>query len=343
MRLERNTTVRKQMSAQDKGRILQMFLDGKTQRVISIEIGRNQSSISRIIKRYKESKIFERKKGSGRPRLLSEGTLKRIIREVSRSPRTTTQVLKEEFDLPNVSQRTIRRYLVQSGKFDSTYTRAKPFVSKKNIKHRMRWCKARRGWTEDYWRRVLWSDESPYVLRYNRAEHVWKRKDVPWTKELLTGTVKGDKKIMVWGCFAAHGVGNLYRIPGIMDQYGYQNILENQLYPSIERLFPDGNYIFQQDNDPKHTAIINKNWVRDNHIITMDWPAQSPDLNPIENLWSILDQRLKDRRPQNENELFQVLQNGWNNLPVDLLDKLACSMPNRIKAVIKNRGYPTDY
>ena len=68
-----------------------------------------------------------------------------------------------------------------------------------------------------------------------------------------TGTVKHDKKINVWVCFSYIGVGNLYRVPGIMDRFGYNNILETQLLPSAERLFPDRQFCFQQDNDPKHT------------------------------------------------------------------------------------------
>ena len=73
------------------------------------------------------------------------------------------------------------------------------------------------------------------------------------------------------------------------------------------------------------------------------WPSQSPDLNPIENLWSILDSNLKDRRPQSKAELFQVLQEGWNRLDVDLLRRLVESMPRRIQAVIDANGYMTKY
>jgi hypothetical protein len=158
-----------------------------------------------------------------------------------------------------------------------------------------------------------------------------------------TGTVKHDKKINVWVCFSYIGVGNLYRVPGIMDRFGYNNILETQLLPSAERLFPDGKFSFQQDNDPKHTAIINRNWLQDNLIPNIDWPSQSPDLNPIENLWSILDGVLTDRRPQNENELFETLQNAWNELNITILRNLVDSMPRRIAEVIAARGYATDY
>jgi len=73
------------------------------------------------------------------------------------------------------------------------------------------------------------------------------------------------------------------------------------------------------------------------------WPAQSPDLNPIENLWSILDHNVRDRRPQNKAELFRVLQDGWNALDRDLLRRLVDSMPRRIQAVLDNNGWPTKY
>ena len=73
------------------------------------------------------------------------------------------------------------------------------------------------------------------------------------------------------------------------------------------------------------------------------WPAQSPDLNPIENLWSILDHNVRDRRPQSKAELFRVLQDGWNALDRDLLRRLVDSMPRRIQAVLDNNGWPTKY
>jgi hypothetical protein len=84
-------------------------------------------------------------------------------------------------------------------------------------------------------------------------------------RECIKQTVKHEKKIMVWGCFAGHGVGQLHRINGIMDKHVYLNILETVAKPSCEELFPaddegDHDYMFQEDNDPKHTSKLCKRW-----------------------------------------------------------------------------------
>jgi hypothetical protein len=128
--------------------------------------------------------------------------------------------------------------------------------------------------------------------------------------ECTIASVKHDVKIMVWGSVTAHGVGDLHQVDGIMLHDQYRNILKTRMLPSARRLFNRKRWVFQQDNDPKHTAKLTKKWFIDNKAEKEVWPAQSPDLNPIENLWSILDDRCNKRKPQIPEELFEMLEEG---------------------------------
>ena len=110
---------------------------------------------------------------------------------------------------------------------------------------------------------------------------------------------------------------------GLLNQDQYRKILNDEMLPSAQNLFGSNSYIFQQDNDPKHTAKLTRKWFGDNGVTTLDWPAQSPDVNPIENLWSQLDRNLKLRAPKHENELFEVLQKGWNDLSTSYVEGLS--------------------
>lgn len=156
-------------------------------------------------------------------------------------------------------------------------------------------------------------------------------------------TIKhGGGNVMVWGAFSWHGVGPIIRIAGRMDQHVYKEILENVMEPYSFENMPV-TYIFQHDNDPKPTSRLVKQWLRDQNIAVMDWPAQSPDLNPIENLWADVKRGLKDRKAKNSVELFQNIEEIWRNIPLSRCRSLVESIPKRMTAVIRNKGYPTKY
>ncbi len=147
---------------------------------------------------------------------------------------------------------------------------------------------------------------------------------------------------MVWGCVSRFSTGPVHRIDGIMDAIGYRNILADVLLPYSEDRLPL-NWLFQQDNDPKHTSRLVRQWFADNGVNVIDWPSQSPDLNLIENLWSIADRAVKKKRSRNLDELFENIAEQWSIIPAAVCAKLFDSMPRRCQAVINNFGYPTKY
>ncbi|GFW01988.1 transposable element Tcb2 transposase [Trichonephila clavipes] len=102
---------------------------------------------------------------------------------------------------------------------------------------------------------------------------------------------RGGNQI-VWGCMASSGVGNLYFIDGIMNEYVYLDILKRNLKQSVSKLGISGYFKLYQDNDPKCTADIFKLWVLYHCPTIINTTALSPDLNPIEHVWDYLQQKL---------------------------------------------------
>ncbi len=121
----------------------------------------------------------------------------------------------------------------------------------------------------------------------------------------------------------------------------YQYILEHFMLTSADQLFKDADFIFQQDLAPAHTAKSIKSWLNDHGVGVPDWPANSPDLNPIKNLWDIVKRKMRNKRPKNADELKATVKETWASIPPQQWHKRITSMRRRIEAVIKAKGAPT--
>ena len=139
---------------------------------------------------------------------------------------------------------------------------------------------------------------------------------------------------MMWGC-------PLVLCPGTMNSEKYCAVLEEHFVPFLKKL--KGDPLFMEDNAPIHKSQFTAAWKEDHSIETIKWPAQSPDLNPIENIWAQLKQAIEKRRPREKNkaQLLVALREEWEAMREKTnLKVLVKSMPRRIKEVIKSKGMP---
>ncbi|CAJ0937041.1 unnamed protein product [Ranitomeya imitator] len=150
----------------------------------------------------------------------------------------------------------------------------------------------------------------------------------------LKSSVKSPQSVMVWGAMSAAGVGPLCFIKGRVNAASYQEILEHFMLPSAEMLYGDEDFIFQHDLAPAHSAKTTGKWFTDHGITVLNWPANSPDLNPIENLWDIVKRKLRDARPNTLDELKAAIEASWASITSQQCHRLIASMPRRIEAVI---------
>ena len=196
--------------------------------------------------------------------------------------------------------------------------------------------------------RVVWSDETK-INRFGTdgTKWSWKSKNEMLKSHNVNGTLKfGRGSVMIWECMTQFGPGLITRIDGALDGELYCEILKDELVNSLKYYGINLNHvIFQHDNDPKHKSKIATECLERLKINVIDWPTQSPDLNPIEYLCKQLKYKLckYDNSPSEMLELWDRVQEKWNSFDKQTCLKLIKSMPNRIEQVYKAKGGYTKY
>ena len=246
-----------------------------------------------------------------------------------------------------ISDRTVRRQLQEAG-FHARRPARKPFVNYFQRRRRVIFAKKYSEKPLEYWKKTIFSDESNFDLFGNRGTmKVWRRSGELFLPNCMLPTFKHPESVMVWGCFSHEGVGRLRILlkSQRVNQHVYLDILSKELRQTQRDQFPNGESIFQDDNAPYHRARTVREWFRNHGVQHFDdWPGQSPDMNPIENLWAMVGHVIRDRAPTCRSEIIAAIVHAWYRvITLETCQKLVESVPNRLKNTIKSKRFPSRY
>jgi len=309
--------------------ILQFWNRGiQNAREIHIQTGIALTTVYDNLTKLRESGSIQRIEGSGRPKKITADASRALAQFICRDSSISTRTLSTKLSLTglNVSRKTIGRHLAEIG-YQKDLSRATPMLTADHKRKRVEWAQKH---LNDDWDNTLFTDETAFQLFRNTVERWYKG------KRPVRPMPKDRTKIFAWGGFCVKGKTSLYCFSEIMNAEFYVNILRRHL-PEIEDLLGD-EWRFQQDNDPKHTSRLAKNFLQDNMPEVIDWPSNSPDLNPIENLWSIVKRNVEKKMPKNTDDLRLFMVKEWDDIPESTLIGLVGSMKRRCELIIENNG-----
>ena len=302
------------------------------------------NAICRAIKRSKAGNLSNDIR-TGRPSKLTRRDESFLAREVKKDPFIASRELSERtFIVQNcpLSAPSIRRILLKL-KLRSYVSKKKPLITPSMAKKRLAWCKKYVKKDPGFWQKVIFSDETEIFIRSNALMQRCRRFpwDSPYNRRFIRPTVKHPLSVMVWGCFSMNYRPDLYFVNGYMNSAGYKEVLDKFINRDAVK---NMGLIFQDDSAPCHRSSLIKTYKTENEIQSLDWPGNSPDLNPIENLWNLMKRKVGRNRIMNSKDLKDKINEAWkSSITPEIIKELIDSMPKRIKQCIKAKGYQTKY
>jgi transposase len=305
-----------------------------------------KTTVYDIVNRLKKRSTVTPLPIPGRPQILSSSQKRHLGRIVQTNNAATAAEMTERLVQKNpntkVSVRTIQRVLKKNLQFIVCRPLRIPLLRPSHIIARLEWAQ---NHVHDSWTHTIFSDETTFQM-FRNTQLVRHRRGSPRPHRSL---VKHPYKVHAWGAFSAQGSISLFLFTENLNARKYCQILETHLFPHISRT--RRRLRFQQDNAPVHTAGVTQDFFETHGIQILDWPSNSPDLNPIENLWAILKGKVEKRvnvwlmkkKTLSTSEFQSIIYQEWEGLDSDIFLRLATSMENRLLEVIKCEGKKIDY
>lgn len=296
------------------------------------------STISDIIKRWQESGTVDDEEGRGRKRLISKKDEEKVLSLQESDRRKSAAAIHKDM-LDQGSQISYRQTLaIINANFKAVLAPYQIQISAQNRNKRVSWIEEHQSWRDTRWDEVVWTDEKAFALQPQGKKLKVKimfdesREDFGVAK-----LIQGGEKVMFWGAISRLGKVYLDVLPSRVNAETYCNFLKAKALPAIKKVYPTG-FLFQQDNAPPHRAKYTETFLKKNGVRVMDWPPQSPDLNPIEQVWQWMAIQVQYKSFENTGQLTDYVFELWEKLPENVILADIEKIKIKMLYVYKNAG-----
>ena len=334
-----------QISKASKSNVILLKQEGYKNVEISKRLKLSEASVSRMLQRNKQNLSLSPLKRSGRPRTTTPRTDCKIKLLCQKQPFISSSEIKRSMqELISVTTRTIRNRMHKDFKLPARKPLKKPLITPRMAQQRLEFCCHYKDWTKEDWQKVMSFDEST-ILQFASYKPFVRRPhgSSPADSRYLQPTVKHPPSVMVWGCFSSQSRGGLYFLPKGQTMNASRNIsvLDDHLHV-LNFMSIHGCTTFQKDSAPCHKAKSVMNWFHTKNVTMLKLAGNSPDLNPIENLQTLIKKKVSTSNPTTLDELKQIIKEIWcTDNDQNVCKNLTDFMPSRIQKI--NKGYHTKY
>ncbi len=307
----------------EQSAILALYRAKMAMQEISKEVKRSHSAVRTVVL---HGRVRRRGARRGPPLKLKDAT-RRLLKRRARTGLYTARELRNHY-APHITVRRVHQVLHEAPGLRWASALVAPPLTQNHKDDRVKWCSEQLELGGGHWRRIIWSDEKrlsldgPDGLRSYWADS---RRERRW----YSARVRGGASVMAWAAFSHYGISELVFVSGRMNAEHYCSILERALLPLLADHAPNTQY--HQNNAPPHIANYIMQWLSDNDVDVLPWPARSPDLNSIENAWVELARAVyaNGRQYDYTEDLEESMVAEWDKLSKQYIRNLVRSTPKR--------------
>jgi len=333
------------LSEAQRAQIVILRQEGYTERAISERLSVSKTAVHQAVVKFKNCGSYSDCTRSGRPRKTTRRNDILIERCVVKPPTCSAKKIRAELGETGsrISRRTNSRRLTDEFGLKSRKPARKPRLASAMKLKRLQFAKKYKDWTSQQWSRVLFSDETTIQQFTSRKRTVRRPPGTRYITKIHIANHETPAECDDLGSDFNPRNGRSI-LPRSRNHHEWQKYLQLMKEKLELHMAVHNCEIFMHDGAPCHGAKIVTDFLKTKNIKLLEWPGNRPELNPIENFWTELKNRVVEKHPTSLPSLIKTIKTSWVlDMPTELCRNLIESMPRRIRAVLEAKGGHTKY